>query len=464
MSDAHPPAAFPLGTTASPLRRQLGLAAVGALVVGDMLGSGIFFTPGELASSATAHWQVYFIWALCGFITLCGALTVAELCARRPQAGASYHIIREAFGPFWGFLAVWIQLWVSGPGSIAGLAVVFGEFASRATWGGALSPVAWGAGVIVAFAVINTLGVQWGGRTQVTLTAVKVLGLVALVGGSLWLAAPAPAAATAGTEAAGGTLESLVRLVGLGVAAVLFTYDGWLDVSHVAGEVDRPERTLPLGMGAGVLFITGLYLVVNHAFLRVVPLEAMREAPVTIAARVADATFGPTGGPVLEGLIIVAIAGATGGLVMTVPRLFYTVAAANLTQALGPLRLFFASLSTVSARTAVPVQALWFTAIWSVVALAFFGSFSRLVTFLVVPLQLVYILTVAAVFRARRDPAARPGGFRVPGYPLTPLVYIVVLSALLVSTAVFQPLDTLIGLVVTATGVPVYAWMVKRPA
>ena len=117
--------------TAPALLRQLGLSAVAALVVGDMLGTGVFFTPGDVASVAESPWQVYFLWALCGAITLCGALTVAELTTLLPHAGASYHIIREAFGPFPAFLKIWVEMWVSGPGSVAGVAIVLGEFAVR---------------------------------------------------------------------------------------------------------------------------------------------------------------------------------------------------------------------------------------------------------------------------------------------------------------------------------------------
>jgi len=182
--------------TATPaLKRQLGLAAVVALVAGNMLGSGVFFTPGELAAVAQQAWQVHFIWALSGIITLCGALTLAELCSLLPQAGASYHIIREGYGPFWGFLQVWLELWVTGPGAIAGIAIVFGEFMHRVAGGVGVTPVAWGIAAIVFFALINLAGVQWGGRTQVLLTTIKVLGIAGLVVGGLVLAAPAPSVA-----------------------------------------------------------------------------------------------------------------------------------------------------------------------------------------------------------------------------------------------------------------------------
>ncbi len=445
------------------LRRQLGLSAVVALVVGNMLGSGVFFTPGELAAVAQHPWQVHFIWALCGLITLCGALTLAEMCRLLPHAGATYHVLREGFGPLWGFLLVWLELWVSGPGAVAGIAIVFGEFMQRVVGSTlAIAPVWWGVAAIAFFAAINLAGVRWGGRVQVGVTALKVGGIVALIGGALLLAEPATAAvpaAVAETAASGGL--AFFRFVGLGVAAVLFTYDGWIDVSHVAGEVRRPARDLPLGMAIGVGALTLLYLVVNVAYLRVVPLAAMRDAPTTVASVVATTAYGPRGGTFLDVLMMVSIFGALGGLVMTLPRLFYTMADAHVSEARGMLRTFFAVLGRVAPGTATPNGAILFTAATSIAALLFFGSFSRLVNFFVVPFQAMNILMVAAIFRLRpRFPA--PGGYRTPGYPVTPVVYIVVMAALLVSAMAARPMETLVGTALALTGAPVYWWMVRH--
>ena len=439
----------------NPLRRELGLAAVTAVVAGNMLGSGVFFTPGELAAVATEPWQVYFFWALCGAITLCGALTLAELTTRLPRAGAAFHIIREAYGPFWAFLTVWMQMWVSGPGSVAGVAIVFGEFLMLFLGGaaGVSAPVI-GACAIAAFAIVNLRGVEWGGWTQVALTAAKVTGLLALVLGSLLLtdAVAGPPAFTTG----GSGWLGFVRVVGLGVAAVLFTYDGWVDVANLAGEVDRPRRDLPWGLALGVTGISLLYLLVNYAYLRVVPLDAMRAAPTTVANQVAQAAFGPSGGSALNGLIMLSIFGALGGLVMTQPRLFYAMASQYEPAAIDPrLHAFFRGLSRVSGATAVPMGAILFCAALSIVAILFFGSFSRLVTFFVVPLQLSNIFVVAAVFRLPRGTPGRDE-YRTPGYPFIPLVFIVVMALFLVSAIVYQPVDTLIGVALTLTGVPVY--------
>ncbi len=173
------------------LKRKLGLSTVLAVVMGDMIGSGIFFTPGELAAVATAEWQVYFFWALCGFITLCGALTLAELASLLPRAGVAYHALTEGFGPFAGFMQAWIMVLVSGPGAIAGVAILFGEFGSDALgWQVENAPLYLAATGIGLFAIINIRGVEWGGGAQIVVTAVKVTGLLALVAGALFLAEP----------------------------------------------------------------------------------------------------------------------------------------------------------------------------------------------------------------------------------------------------------------------------------
>lgn len=445
------------------LKRTLGVSAVAAIVMGNMLGSGIFFTPGELAAVAQQPWQVHFIWALSGLITLCGALTLAELCVTRPQAGATYHIVADAYGPLWGFMLVWLELWVTGPGAIASSAIAFGEFLHRAVTSlPAVTPVAWGAAAIVFFTAVNLTGVQWGGRTQVVLTTIKIIGVAALVAGGLWLASPAAPASSPVPVADGSGLVAFLRFTGLGIAAVLFTYDGWIDVTNVAGEVRRPARDLPIGLGLGVAALTALYVVVNVAYLRVVPLEAMREAPAAVASAVAAASFGSQGGALLDGLMTISIFGALGGLVMTQPRLFYTLAADYAGRSTGGLQRFFAALGYVAPRTAVPAGAILFTAAASLTALAFFGSFARLVNFSTVPLQVAVIFMVGAIFRlrARTSPAA---AYRTPGYPLTPLIFMVVMAGFVLSAVAYRPAEPLIGMAMGATGGVVY-WAMRRPA
>lgn len=298
------------------MQRKLGLTAVLAIVIGDMIGSGIFFTPGELAAVATSEWQVYFFWTLCGFITLCGALTLAELSALIPKAGVSYHALTQAYGPFAGFMQAWMMVLVSGPGAIAGVAILFGELANQVFGTGSTGMhLTWAVAAIVFFALINLRGAEWGGRTQIALTSIKIAGLLALIAGGLFIATPATesSASLAAIPDDRGLLGSL-RFVGLGVAIVLFTYDGWIDASNVAGEVRNPNRNFPIAMGVGVVLITLIYLLVNFTFLRVMPLEAMRANPTLVAPTVAKAAFGDIGGTTLNLLMWISILAHLAGL------------------------------------------------------------------------------------------------------------------------------------------------------
>lgn len=444
------------------LQRKLGLSAVLAIVVGDMIGSGIFFTPGELAAVATQEWQVYFFWALCGLITLCGALTLAELSTLIPKAGVSYHALTSAYGPFAGFMQAWMMVLVSGPGAIAGVAILFGELANQVFGSGTSGQqLAWATGAIVFFAAINLRGADWGGRTQIILTTVKVLGLTALIAGGVFIADPA----TAPQEPASGDEEGLIgllRFVGLGVAIVLFTYDGWIDASNVAGEVRNPKRDFPLAMGAGVILITAIYLLVNYAFLRVVPLEAMRENPTLVAPAVAEAAFGPIGGGALNVLMWISIFGALGGLIMTLPRLFYAAASEYAPRAEGTaFGPFFRTLAHLSPSRAVPSGAILFAAVVAIIALLFFGSFSRIVTFFVVPFQFMNILMVSTIF-ILRPRLSGPDSFRLPLYPLVPSIFILVMLLFLGAALIFNPVDSVIGILLTLAGAPVYLALTRK--
>ena len=444
------------------LKRKLGLWAVLAVVMGDMIGSGIFFTPGELAAVAVAEWQVYFFWTLCGLITLCGALTLAELSALIPKAGVSYHALTAAYGPFAGFMQAWMMVLVSGPGAIAGVAILFGELANQVVGTGSAGlQLAWAAAAIVFFALVNLRGAEWGGRTQILLTSIKVVGLVALVIGGAWIAAPAGGSMSA-EQSDGGGLPGLLQFVGMGVAIVLFTYDGWIDASNVAGEVRDPNRNFPIAMGLGVVLITLIYLAVNYAFLRVVPLEVMRENPTLVAPTVAEAAFGDAGGRLLSGLMWISIFGALGGLIMTLPRLFYASASEYIERAAGTrLAPFVRGMAWLPEKRSVPAGAILFAAAISIAALFFFGSFSRIVTFFVVPFQFMNILMVSSIFRLRPR-LSGPTSFRLPGYPLVPGLFILVMALFLIAALYYNPVDSLIGVALTLAGAPVYRVLSRR--
>ncbi len=444
------------------LQRKLGFATIFAIVTGNMVGSGLFFTPGELASVAVAHWQVYFFWGLCGLITLCGALTLAELSILLPRPGVMYHSATEAYGPFAGFFQGWVQILISGPGSIAGIAILFGELANQML--GIQSDslrIVWAISAILFFVAVNLRGAEWGGGTQVIITAAKIGGIMALVVGAIFFAAPAPLEVVTSVGEADDGLFATIRVIGLGVAVVLFTYDGWADASHLAGEVKNPQKNLPLAMGFGVVFITLMYLLVNYAFLRVVSLDFMRENPTLVAMSVAKAAFGETGSIIISVLMWVSIFGALGGLIMSIPRLYYATVSGFKEAAsktfLGP---FFNALSYLSPKRSVPTGALLYSAAIAIIAILFFGTFSRIVGFLVVPLQCINIMVVSSIF-ILRPRLSKPESFRTPGYPFVPAIFIIIMSMFMVSAVIYNPLDSLVGIVLSLSAIPVYLRLKK---
>ena len=255
---------------------------------------------------------------------------------------------------------------------------------------------------------------------------------------------------------------SFLRFIGLGVAIVLFTYDGWIDASNVAGEVKDPTRNFPLAMGLGVVCITLIYLLVNYAFLRVVPLEQMRANPTLVASMVAETAFGPRGGSTLNVLMWISMFGALGGLIMTLPRLFYAAASEYVPRAKSTMMApFFNALSHLSPKRNVPAGAIIFACVFSIAALFLFGSFSRIVNFFVVPFQFMNILMVSSIFRLRPR-LSDSDSWKMPLYPLLPILFIGVMTLFLISALWYNPIDSLIGVSLTLAGVPVYRALAKQ--
>ncbi|MCC3860322.1 APC family permease [Pseudemcibacter aquimaris] len=439
------------------LKRKLGFVSIFSIVLGNIIGSGIFFTPGELAAVAEAEWQVYFFWALCGFIVLCGSLTFAELSILLPRPGVMYHSLNEAYGPFAGFFQGWIQILVVGPASIAGTAIFFGELANQ-VFGieSNILMLAWGVMAIAFFALINLRGIEQGGNTQIIITAAKTIGILALIIGAIFFANPVEWTPSTTNQNSEIDLWSTMQFIGLGVGIVLFTYDGWADASHLAGEVKNPRRNLPSGLILGVVGVTAIYLLINYAFLNVMSLEYMRDNPTIIATTAAEAAFGSIGVNIFQILIGVSIFGALGGLVLSIPRLFYaTVSDFNDDASKTFLKPFFKALSYLSPKTGVPSGSIIYSAAMAVFFLLFFGTFSEIVTFLMVPLQFINILVVSSIFKLRPRLGSQDD-FKTPLYPLVPCIFILTMSILIISALIYNTEQSLYGIILSLTSIPAY--------
>lgn len=444
------------------LQRKLGFAAIFSIVTGNIIGSGLFFTPGELAAVAEAEWQVYFFWTLCGLIVLCAALTFAELSTLLPRAGVMFHSLNEAYGPFAGFFQGWVQIIITGPASIAGAAIFFGELANQVLGIENNSfRLMWGVLAILFFAVINLQGIAMGAKTQIIITTAKLTGILALIFGAIFFASPIEWTTQSEFQPSEINLWSTLQFIGLGVGIVLFTYDGWADASHLAGEVKNPRKNLPLGIGVGVLTVIGIYLLINYAFLSVVSLDFMRENPTLVATTVAQAAFGSVGAIIIQILIWVSIFGAIGGLVMAIPRLFYATVSDFKDDAEKTfMKPLFNLLSYISPKTSAPSGAIIYATVMAIFFLLFFGTFANIVTFLMVPFQFIIILVVSSIF-ILRPRLSDKGDFKTPFYPFTPLLFIFSMSILIISALIYKTEQSLYGIVLSLTSIPVYLILKK---
>jgi APA family basic amino acid/polyamine antiporter len=442
------------------LVRRLG-AWDGALVtIGSVLGTGIFITTGDMARVLPHPGLILLAWVMGGLLTLAGALTLAELGAMFPRAGGQYQYLKEAYGSLWGFLFGWTCFFVIMSGGIATLAVGFGEylgsfvpfFATKnvlfttpvAAWtwtvnGGQVA----GALAIVFLTAINYLGVREGTSVQNAVTVLKIGSILALAVLGLVLPAHVSEPFAAGTLPAGGVTAAF----GVAMIAVIWTFDGWYGFAFLAGEVRRPERNIPLGLITGTVAITVLYLLTNLVYLRALPISAMADTG-RIGEAAAAVLFGPIGARLVSMAVVVSTFGCISATVLYAARGYLPMAQDG---------LFFRRLSRIHPRYRTPTACLLAQGVWSVI-LTFTGTYEQLYTYVVFALFLFHALTGAAVIVLRRTRPDAPRPYRTWGYPVVPAVFVLAATALLVNTLVEKPLESVLGLLLVAIGIPAYLW------
>jgi APA family basic amino acid/polyamine antiporter len=428
------------------LLRALGLSDTIALVIGTVIGSGVFLVPADIARAVHGPGAMLAVWVVGGLFTLLGAMSLAELGAALPHAGGLYTYIARAFGTLPGFLCGWMLFTVGTSGSIATLAAALPIYVGGFL---PLTPAAGkaiGLAAIAFFTAVNLFGVRHGARAQNVLTALKVGGLIAMVAAIFALpSSPQPA---------GGALPGQVGLAAFGTAlvAVLWAYEGWHDVSFAAGEMREPQRNFPRGLIGGTAVIIVLYLAANLAYLHVLsPQEIASSERVALTAirRVA----GETGARLLTAAILCSILGAMNALVLAGPRAYYQMARDG---------LLFERFGRVHPSWRTPAEAILLQGAWSSLLVLFIGSFSQLFTYVIFGAWIFYAAAVAGVIALRRKEPALPRPFRVPGYPLVPLLFVAGAAFLVLNTLVATPRESLIGLSFIALGIPLYMVRVRK--
>jgi APA family basic amino acid/polyamine antiporter len=435
-------------------RRLIGPFDATMLVVGSMIGSGIFIVSAESARQVGTPGRLLAVWIAAGFMTLLAALSCAELAVMFPAAGGPYVFFREAYGPMAGFLFGWTMVLVIQTGTIAAVAMAFAKFF------GVLVPAVAGtrakvvaSGVVIVLTVTNALGLKTGTRIQNVLTVVKYAALLALTAGGMFLAVAPPEAAPAAAVSASAPVGIAFALAfALALVGPSFSQSAWTNVTFPGGEVKDPGKTFPVALLLGCFLVAALYVLANVGYLRALGFDGIAHAPSDrVGTAVADRLWPGAGGTMMAGAILVSTFGCANGLILSGARVIYALAADG---------LFLAPGATLN-RFGVPGLALAGQAVWASLLVAS-GTYSDLLKYVVSVELIVLILLVTAVPVLRRRRPDAPRGYRTWGYPLTPAIFVLLAASLAALLAIAEPRTTWPGYLLVLLGVPVYLVRARR--
>jgi len=437
------------------LRRALGLAAALSIVVGTVIGSGIFRVPQTMIQNVGSVAMVFLVWVVGGALTLAGALTYAELAAALPGAGGEYVYLTEAYGPVWGYLYSWTQLSVAKSGSIATLATAFFEYTAHfipefeLVWFsiGPL-PIKYGQifalGLILALGGVNYVGVRIGGGVQIAVTVLKVALIAFVIAAGLFYSHPAVSTPLADIPPLRtGFIAALV--------AALWAYDGWNNVGMVASEVKNPKRNLPLALIGGTVLVIAIYMLANWAYFRVLtPAEVASHK--LVAAEMMLRVQGPTGAAAVSIAAMISIFAALNGSILSGARVPYAAARDG---------LFFQSAARVHPVFQTPGVSIIMLTGWSGL-LVLSGKYDDLYNFVIFGSWILYAMATASVFvlRRKRPDLERP--YKTLGYPVVPGLFLVGATILEVQTLRDKPTQALLGIALMLLGLPLYFYWRKR--
>jgi APA family basic amino acid/polyamine antiporter len=445
-----------------------------ALVVGSMIGSGIFLVSADILRQVQAPGLLLLVWGISGVVTLLGALTYGELAAMFPKAGGNYVYLREAISPLFGYLYGWTLFTVIQTGTIAAVAVALARFTSVLF--PSLSPdvflgttlhfpqpigdIAVGLSPQRIFAIlsialltwINVRGVRTAAFIQTSLTAIKTVVLAALIILGITIGRNAVALASnfgPGFWPVGGLTLAILPVIGAAMVGSLFSMDAWNNVGFAAGELKQPEKDLPYAMAMGVLTVTTLYVLANVAYLHVLPPDAIAHAPQDrVGTAAMEAMFGTPGLYIMAVAIMISTFGCNNGLILSGARVYYAMAVDN---------LFFKSAAVLHPQYKTPAVALIVQAVWTCV-LCLSGTYGQLLNFVIFAAVAFYLVTAIGLFALRRKRPDLPRPVRAPGYPWLPALYVVLTALIAINLLVQDATRTysFLGLALVVLGVPVY--------
>lgn len=486
------------------LVKSLGLFSATAIVMGSMIGSGIFIVPAEMSRTLGSPALLMAAWLVTAFMTIVGALSYGELAAMMPKAGGQYVYLREGLGPVWGFLYGWTLFLVIQTGTIAAVSVAFAKFlgvffpsVSQSHWFWHIGQGNVGLNtanlaamvVLVLLTWLNTRGVKLGAAVQNVFTSAKVLALIGVIavglvarnaaaiganfGRNFWGLGNATYSNWFSTKAGevcwlnhascvpgpmplwGMAIIPVGMLIAIVQVGSLFSSDAWNNVTFTAGEITNPKRNLPLSLVLGTGIVLALYIACNFVYLSVLPMVGIATAPQDrVATAVMQVAFGAMGAKLMAAAILISTFGCANGMVLAGARVYY---------AMSQDRLFFATTGKLDEKTGVPKNALWLQCLWACL-LCLSGQYGNLLDYVIFAVLLFYILTIVALFRLRRTHPEWPRPYKAFGYPILPGFYIVTAAFICGVLLRYKPQYTWPGLGIVLLGLPVYFLWQRRTA
>jgi len=444
----------------SGLSKQLSLLDSTAIIIGSMIGSGIFIVSAEIATKVETPGMLILAWVVTGIITILGALSYGELAAAMPKAGGQYIYLKEAFGPLYGFLYGWTLFTVIQTGTIAAVAVAFAKFT------GVFMPEISGENIlfqigpvnissqqllaisiIILLSIYNYREVKAGALLQNIFTVTKVAALLLLVVLGLYFGYQG----IGSIENFSPLFPDVITLTTIGIfgAAMtgsLFSADAWNNITYTAGEVKNPQRNLPLSLLLGTSTVIILYLLANFAYIYVLPIEQIQNAENgRVATLMMNTVLGDKGRFFMAAMIMISTFGCLNGIILTAARVYYAMAKDG---------LFFKKAGSLN-KNHVPANSLTMQCIWACI-LCFSGTYNDLLNYIMFAVMIFYVLTISGLFvlRIRRPEMERP--YKAFGYPLIPAVYIILAALVTLNMLIYQTNFSLYGLIIILLGIPVY--------
>ncbi len=431
------------------LKRSLSLFDLTMIAVGSSIGSGIFLTPSLIAQQIDSPLWILGLWLIAGVMTLCGALTYAELGAMVPRAGGVYAFLTEGYGGLIGFLYGWAYFLVVNTGALGALAVAF------STYFGYFVPLSSSGQLAVAITgialvtVINVLGVKAGGVFSDIFTVLKLAGIgILLVVGFGWGSSATTHFFSPISKTGGGLTSALT----LAFVSILWSYGGWQHATFTAAEAKDPQRTVPRALIFGAAIVALVYVAANVAYMFLLSPSQIGNSP-RVAADALSAVMGPVGGTIISLTIFISTFGTTGIYTLTAPRIYFAMANDG---------VFFKKVAEVHPRFQTPMFAILSQSVWAIVLLLFWGTYEKLISYVVFTDWIFFALAAIAIFilRKKQPDAYRP--YKTPGYPITPLIFISIAVWFVINTLIERSQESGAGLAFLALGIPVYYFWKQR--